>query len=134
MARFQPINLLGILIAIGLIYQSLRLVRNRKESVLEFLLWSVFGTGLLILSIIGGISENLISGATDFVLESLGVDSGPDGIFVLSIIGLMLMLFYTYISAKTNEQQIQDLNQEIALLRYEMDDGREERAGEEELE
>jgi len=134
MARFQPINLLGILIAIGLIYQSLRLVRNRKESVLEFLLWSVFGTGLLILSIIGGISENLISGATDFALESLGVDSGPDGIFVLSIIGLMLMLFYTYISAKTNEQQIQDLNQEIALLRYEMDDGREERAGEEELE
>jgi len=50
----------------------------------------------------------------------LGFDSGRDGVFVLGFLSLLLMLFYTYINAKTNRQRISDLNQEIALIRFEL--------------
>lgn len=119
MLNIAPIHVIGLLISVGLFYQSVNLVRKRKESVFEFLLWSGFGVVLLLLSL--GSSVTVV-GALDLiseVLALLGFRSGTNGIFVLSILALLLMLFYTYVNAKNNRKEIYDLNQQIALLRYE---------------
>lgn len=120
MAIIAPIHLIGILISIALFYQSVRLVRKGKESVFEFLLWSGFGLALLILSLGSSVTVLGVLDALSFVLSLLGFTSGRDGVFVLAILGLLLMLFYTYVNSKTNRKHLYDLNQEVALLRQEI--------------
>jgi len=115
-----PIHLIGIAVSMVLMYQSVRLVRKQKESIFEFLLWSGFGLGIFILSLgqlltISGILDSL-----NIMLGVLGFETGTNGIFTLSILGLLLLLFYTYVNAKTNRQKIADLNQELSILEYQL--------------
>jgi len=116
-----PIHLIGIAVSVVLFYQSVRLVRKQKESVFEFLLWTGFGAAILVLSLgqlltISGLLEGL-----SFLLSLLGFQTGTNGIFTLAILGLLLLLFYTYNNAKTNRQKIADMNQELSLLEYQVE-------------
>ena len=116
-----PIHLIGIAVSVALFYQSIRLVRKQKESVFEFLLWTGFGAAIFALSLgqlltISGLLEGL-----SFLLSLLGFQTGTNGIFTLAILGLLLLLFYTYNNAKTNHQKIADMNQELSLLEYQME-------------
>lgn len=120
MIKFDPIHAIGIIIALALFYQSARLVRKRKESVFEFLLWTSFGFVLLVLSVGSALTTISMREQVQSVFNFVGFSSGFEGLFVLAILGLLLMLFYTYINAKTNRNKLYDLNQELALLRYEM--------------
>lgn len=120
MINAEPIHFIGAIISIALFYQSYRLVKKRKESVFEFLLWASFGTVLLILSISSAVTVLGVFDAFRYLLYLLGFESGRDGIFVLAILGLLLMLFYTYVNVKTNRKDLYDLNQEVALLQYEL--------------
>lgn len=120
MVPFDPIHVIGVGVSVVLFYQSIRLVQKRKENVLEFLLWSGMGSIILILSLSSVVTVLGILDAIQLVLEGLGFQSGRDGIFVLAILSLLMLLFYTYINAKTNRKQLHDLNQEVALLRYEL--------------
>jgi len=115
-----PIHIIGIAVAMALLYQSVRLVRKQKESVFEFLLWSGFGLGIFVLSLgqlltISGILDTL-----KVMLGWLGFETGTNGVFTLAFLGLLLLLFYTYVNAKTNRQKIADLNQEISILEYQL--------------
>lgn len=119
MLSMELIHVIGLLISVVLFYQSINLLQKQKESVFEFLLWSGFGATLLLLSLGSSVT---VMGTLDFVsyvLSLLGFRSGTNGIFVLSILSLLLMLFYTYVNAKNNRKEIYDLNQELALLRHE---------------
>jgi hypothetical protein len=116
-----PIHIIGIAVSVILFYQSVRLVRKQKESVFEFLLWTGFGAAIFVLSLgqlltISGLLEGL-----SFLLSLLGFQTGTNGIFTLAILGLLLLLFYTYNNAKTNRQKIADMNQELSLLEYQME-------------
>jgi hypothetical protein len=116
-----PIHLIGIAVSVALFYQSIRLVRKQKESVFEFLLWTGFGAAIFVLSLgqlltISGLLEGL-----SFLLSLLGFQTGTNGIFTLAILGLLLLLYYTYNNAKTNRQKIADMNQELSLLEYQME-------------
>lgn len=119
MTAFDPIHLIGVLVAVALFYQSIQLVQKRKESVLEFLLWTGMGGVILILSVSSAVTVLGILDAIQVILAAMGFQSGRDGVFVLAILSLLLLLFYTYINAKTNRKELADLNQEIALLRFE---------------
>jgi len=115
-----PIHLIGIVISIALMYQSLRLVRKQKESVFEFLLWSGFGLGIFVLSLGQLLTVTGLLDGLGFILGLLGFQTGTNGIFTLAILGLLLMLFYTYVNVKTNRQKIADLNQEVSILEYQI--------------
>jgi hypothetical protein len=121
MIEFQIIDIIGLIISIALFYQSVRLVRKRKESVFEFLLWTGFGTMLFALSF-GGLM-NLIDllNFFEWVLGLIGFESGRIGLLVLSNLALMMMVFYTYINTKSNRKLIYDLNQRVALSEGEND-------------
>jgi len=115
-----PIHLIGIVVSIALMYQSLRLVRKQKESVFEFLLWSGFGLGIFVLSLGQLLTVTGLLDGLGFILGLLGFQTGTNGIFTLAILGLLLMLFYTYVNVKTNRQKIADLNQEVSILEYQI--------------
>lgn len=119
MLDLDPINFIGAGIALALLYQSVRLVRKRKESVFEFLLWAGFGGALLVFSLAQTVTVLGAFDAIGIMLEWLGFNGGLDGVFALAILGLLLLLFYTYVNAKTNRKHLYDLNQEIALMRFE---------------
>lgn len=119
MYGIAPIHVLGIIVSVGLLYQSYQLVRRGKEDVSEFLLWAGFGVAIFVFSL-GQIVT--ITGVLAFIndgLSFLGFQSGTNGIFTLAILGILLLLFYTYVNAKSNERKLADLNQQIALLQYE---------------
>ena len=118
---FQPIDVITLGISIALFYQSVRLVRKRKESVFEFLLWTGFGTVLFVWSIGNILNLIDIANFVERILNILGFESGTVGLLVLANLGLMMMLFYTYVNTKSNRQLIYDLNQEIALSEHEND-------------
>ena len=115
MVEFSPINIIGVVISIALFYQSIRLVKKRKESVSEFLMWMSFGVVLFVLSFGDIITVSDVADFFEGVLSALGFSSGKIGLLVLSNLGLLMLLFYTYINTKTNRQMIYDLNQQIAL-------------------
>ncbi|MEA5388518.1 DUF2304 domain-containing protein [Haloarculaceae archaeon H-GB11] len=121
MFKFDPIHAIGIIISLALFYQSARLVRKRKESVFEFLLWMSFGVVLFSLAVGSAIKTVSMREQVQKIFNFVGFSSGFEGLFALAILGLLLMLFYTYINAKTNRNKLYDLNQELALLRYEVE-------------
>jgi len=123
MLDIAPIHVIGFIISIGLFYQSIKLVQRRKESVLEFILWSGFGIVILILSLGGAVTVVDTLQFSKYFFSLLGFRSGTNGILVLSILVLLLVIFYTYINVKNNRKEIYDLNQEIALSRYEKEKG-----------
>lgn len=122
MAPFDLIHIIGVLVAVALFYQSIQLVQKRKESVFEFLMWTGMGSAILILSVSSAVTVLGILDTIQVILSVLGFQSGRDGIFVLSLLSLLLLIFYTYVNAKTNRKQLNDLNQEIAILRYEVNE------------
>lgn len=125
-----PIHVIGLGVAIALFYQSFRLVRKQKESVFEFLLWVGFGSAIFVLSLGQLLTIAELLAVLEALLRLLGFQSGTNGIFTLAILGLLLLLFYTYINAKTNRQKIADLNQELSLLKYQLEQTRHDSAEE----
>lgn len=120
--QIQLINVLGMTVAGIMLYQSVRLVRMGKESVLEFLIWVVFGLGLFAVSFSRGLGLSTFLRALDHGLWLLGLSGGIDGLFVLGFLGLLLLLLYMYTNVKANEKEIEKLNQELAILQFEHED------------
>jgi hypothetical protein len=115
-----PIDLIGILVSVLLIFKGISLVRNKNENVFEFLLWMSLGSVLLILSLSSAIT---VIDTIDVILSGLwilGFKSGVNGIFLLTNLVLLALLFYTYSNIKSNEQKISNIHQEIALKEYEL--------------
>ena len=119
MTGLAPIHIIGFSISLLLFYQSIRLVQSQKESILEFVLWTTFGIAVFSLSLGQFITQISVVSWIDGWLTVLGFENGPNGIFTIAILGLLLTLFYTYTISKTNEEKISELNRELALLRYE---------------
>jgi hypothetical protein len=115
-----PIHLIGIAVSVALFYQSVRLVRKQTESVFEFLLWTGFGAAIVVLSLGQLLTITRLLEVLSFLLSLLGFQTGTNGIFTIAILGLLLLLYYTYNNAKTNRQKIADMNQELSLLEYQM--------------
>lgn len=113
----KPIHILGMILALAMFYQSFRLVRTRKGSIFEFLLWCSFGAVLFALSLGNAVTLLGVYEAVRVILAVLGFRSGITGLLVLSNLALLMMLFYTFVKVKTNRKHIYDLNQEIALTR-----------------
>jgi hypothetical protein len=117
----RPIHVIGMVLALTMFYQSFRLVQSGKGSIFEFLLWSCFGAVLFALSLGDVVTLLRVYEAIEVVLAVLGFGSGLTGLLVLSNLALLMMLFYMFVKVKTNRKELYDLNQEIALNRFDND-------------
>lgn len=120
MYNIQAIHVIGVVVSLGLIYQSYRLVRKRRESILEFLMWAGSGVFLLAVSVDGARETGGLVVRFDGILRALGLSSGFQGVLGLTVLALFLLIFYTYVNTKNNKKEIYDMSQEIALLEYEL--------------
>ena len=122
MFDIAPIHVVGVAAGLALLYQSLSLVRDRKEGVFEFLLWAGFGVGLLVISIGSALDAVDILASLVWLLAALGFNLGTDSVFFVSNLLLLFIVFYTYVQLVESRKRISDLAREVALLRYELDD------------
>jgi len=116
-----PIHVIGALAGIALLYQSYRLVSDRKEGVFEFLLWAGFGVALLAISIGSAITTVDLLGGLESGMALLGFARGPESVLFVSNLLLLFLVFYSYVQLVESRKQLSDLNQELALLRYDLD-------------
>jgi hypothetical protein len=114
----RPIHVIGLVLALSMFYQSLRLLRSGRGSIFEFLLWSCFGGVLFALSLGNAVTLLRVYEALGVILAALGFRSGLTGLLVLSNLALLMMLFYTFVKVKMNRKDLYDLNQEIALAKF----------------
>lgn len=120
--NLQPIHVIGMALSVIMFYQSFRLIRKRKEGIVEFLLWTTFGIILFTLSLGNAVTILGVFETLNWFLGKLGFGSGTTGLLVLSVLALLMMLFYTFVKVRTNRKYIYDLNQKIALAEFENDD------------
>lgn len=120
----SPIHVIGVLAGLALLYQSIRLVRDRKESIFEFLVWSGFGVGLLALSVGSALESVDVLDTVETLLSTLGFNIGRISILFVSNLLLLFLVFYAYTQIVESRKQLSDLNQEVAILRYEMENQR----------
>jgi hypothetical protein len=116
-----PIHVIGVLAGLALLFQSHRLASDRKEGVFEFLLWVGFGVGLLVVSVGSALTNVDLLGGLENALGLLGFASETDSVFFISNLLLLFVVFYTYVQLVESRKQLSDLNQEIALLRYDLE-------------
>ncbi|QSG05236.1 DUF2304 domain-containing protein [Halapricum desulfuricans] len=119
--ELSPIHGIGVVAGLALLYQSYRLVAARKGSVFEFLLWAGFGIGLLAISIGSALKSVDLLDALEGTLSALGFGPGTDSIFFVSNLLLLFVVFYTYVQLVESRRRLSDLNQELALLRYDLE-------------
>ncbi len=119
---FSPIHVIGVGAGLALLYKSVRLVRERKEGIFEFLLWAGFGVALLAISVGSALSTVDVLGVLVGALGALGVNVGLASVSFLANLALLFVVFYTYVQLVEGRRQLSDLAQEVALLRYELDE------------
>jgi hypothetical protein len=117
----SPIHVIGIVAGLLLLFQSYRLVNERKEGIFEFLLWAGFGIGLLVVSIGSALTTVDLLGILERGSVLLGFAGGTESIFFVSNLLLLFIVFYIYTQLVESRKQLSDLNQELALLRYDLD-------------
>mgnify|MGYP000392145314 CR=1 FL=1 len=127
MVEVVPIHVIGLAVSLLLLYQSVRLVRSHRENIFEFVMWAFFGTVLLVYTVARMVTTVDVIGEINRFLKSLGFGSGERGLLVLSVISLFLVVFYTYTMVKTYHREMTDLQQELAIARYEIEQLSDER-------
>jgi len=120
----SPIHVVGVLAGLALLYRSVTLVRARTESVGAFLLWAGFGVGLLVFTIGSAITTIDMLESVAGLLGLLGFNIGLDGVLLSANLLLLFLIFYAYTTMAENRRQLYDLTQDVALLRYELDQSR----------
>lgn len=120
--EFTPIHVVGVAAGLALLYKSVSLVRSRKEGIFEFLLWAGFGVALLAISVGSALSSVDVLGVLVGALGVLGLNVGLASVSFLANLALLFVVFYTYVQLVESRRRLSDLAQEVALLRYELDD------------
>ena len=117
-----PIHVVGIVAGLALLYQSVSLVRDRKEGIFEFLLWAGFGVGLLVISIGSALTAVDLLASLVWLLAALGFNLGTDSVFFVSNLLLLFLVFFIYVQLVESRKRLSQLAREVALLRYELDE------------
>ncbi len=106
---------LGFFVALILSGVTLYLFIAERMTVRQFAFWELISVGIIIFTVFPGVLE--------WVASLVGVTQR--GIFVLTmgILGAYVLLYSLTVFQRKSEREIRRLNQEIALLRYEVEYG-----------
>lgn len=105
------INVAGFLLGLYFLLRSYLLIRAKKEDVADFLVWSMIGVSLLVLTVFPQVGDALA--------DYLNIRTRTSTIFAVAIFLLYLILFRLNALNRNLDRQISTLNEEIALLKYE---------------
>ncbi len=108
------INAAGFVLGCYFLLKSVLLIREKKEEVQDFLIWGVVGVSLLVLSVAPQIGDTLA--------DYLDIRTRTSTFFALAIFLLYLILFRMNTTNRNLDQQISKLNEEIAVLKLNLEE------------
>ncbi|PTD94224.1 hypothetical protein C9439_04030 [archaeon SCG-AAA382B04] len=103
----RGIELVGILVGIYLLYKSFSLIRNKREDVLNFIIWIIVGFSL----IIAGLFPQIFS----YIMNLLGMERRAYTMFAIGIFTSYILLFWIFSKIKELKEEISELNEEISI-------------------
>lgn len=106
----KGIQIIGLMFGVILLYQSYKLVKNKEENVPEFLLWSIVGLMIVVVSI--------YLDSVNIILRLLGMSDRVNVIFVVGILLTYLLIMHVFSLNRELNRQISILNEELSILRY----------------
>jgi len=107
------INAAGFVIGVYFLLRSYLLIKEKREEVTDFLVWSTIGVSLVVLSVFPQVGDALAA--------YLNIRTRTNTIFALAIFLLYLILFRMNTLNRNLDKQISVLNEEIALLRHKLE-------------
>lgn len=107
------INIAGFLLGLYFLLRSYLLIKRKREEVADFLVWSIIGASLLLLTLVPQVGDTLA--------EYLDIRTRASTIFALAIFLLYLIIFRMNMQNRSLDRQISVLNEEIALLKHELE-------------
>lgn len=107
------INVAGFVIGVYFLLRSYVLIKEKREEVTDFLVWSTIGVSLVVLSVFPQVGDALAA--------YLNIRTRTNTIFALAIFLLYLILFRMNTLNRNLDKQISVLNEEIALLRHKLE-------------
>ncbi len=110
------INIAGFLLGCYFLLKSYSMIKEKKEEVLDFSVWSAIGVSLLVLSAVPQVGDALAN--------YLYIRTRANTIFALAIFLLYLIIFRMHTLNRALDRQISVLNEEIALLRHNLEIGK----------
>lgn len=106
----KGIQIIGLMFGVILLYQSYKLVKNKEENVPEFLLWSIVGLMIVVVSI--------YLDSVNIILRLLGMSDRINAIFAVGILLAYLLIMHVFSLNRELNRQISILNEELSILRY----------------
>jgi hypothetical protein len=105
----------GFVVALGVAGLTLFLFLRERVTVRQLVFWETVSLGVAVLAAFPGLIE--------WLAGLIGVTQR--GIFVLTmgVLGAYALVYYLSVYQRRNEKEIRRLNQEMALLRYQMEYG-----------
>lgn len=116
----EPISVLGVVIGLAVLYHTYT-VASSGDSVLDFLLTACLGGVVVLYSGVDALSMSNTIGTFEAGLAVLGFDGRGTTTLTISNVLLLIAVLYVYLRLQGSEKEISNLNQEIALLRFEID-------------
>jgi hypothetical protein len=107
------IHAVGFLLGCYFLLRSYVLIREKKEEVLDFLVWGGVGVSILVLS--------LVPQAGDTLAQYLNTRTTANTIFALAIFLLYVIIFRIHTLNRDLDRNISALNEEIALLKHRLE-------------
>ena len=107
------INAAGFVIGVYFLLRSYLLIKEKKEEVTDFLVWSTIGVSLVVLSDCPQVGDALAA--------YMNIRTRTNTIFALAKFLLYLVLFRMNTLNRNLDKQISVLNEEIALLRHKLE-------------
>ena len=105
------IQIIGLIIGLYLLYNSYRSFKGKKEDINSFVLWTVLGVSITIISI------DLRT--LEVISNLLRMEQRAYTIFTISNLLLFVMVFKLYARIKDLEENISILNEEVSISNYE---------------
>ena len=107
MTMITGIQIIGIVIAVAILYEARALYKETKFKRRDFEIWAAVSLALLFVS--------LFPGLIDYSLRYLKIRRALDVLLIFSIFGAYVLLFQIYIKIQETERHVTDVVRKVAL-------------------
>jgi len=107
------IHIAGFLLGCYFLLNSYLLIKEKREQVMDFLVWGAIGVSLVVLSVFSQVGDALA--------DYLQIRTRSNTIFTLAIFILYIILFRMHTLNRKLDQNISALNEEIAVLKHNLE-------------
>ena len=106
--QIQGIQIIGIILAVGIIYQAWELYKRKRFKRRDLGIWTGVGVLLFVFAVLPGQLTNMLSLFTN-------VGRGTDAILIVGLLGAYALAFQAYIRIQETNRTITDLVRKVAL-------------------